>query len=372
MMRWLAAAFVMSLTVAASAAATPAEVDVRVEGSAATPFEQTITTDAKSVVQDGDSRVCDGTNGGANPAPGPTMTGALDDAAGLGGFGWEGTWYDSFEDFYIDRIGSDSTSGARNWGLVLNWEQTERGGCQTRVGPGDELLFAYDIFTKLHLLKLIAPQAAKVGEAFQVKVVDGASGEAIAGAAIEGELTGADGLATLTYDSPGAKTPKATRTDSVRSNAASICIYEPGTEPCPSASEPQPSPPPPAADTGPLETDAPVTRITRPRDGARYERGPRWIRGRVRELGSGIDRTELAVRRRRAGRCSSWSHARARFTRGGCDRPAWFRVGSTRRWTYRLPRRLGPGRYAVRARSLDEAGNVGRVDWVRFAVLKRP
>ena len=368
MLRWLVLTVAAWLAVAGIAHAAPAQVEVRVEGSAATPFEQTISTDGKSVVQDGESRLCDGTNGGANPAPGPTMTGALDDAARLGEFDWVGTWYDSFEDFYIDRIGSDSTSGTRNWGLVLNWEQTERGGCQTRVGPGDELLFAYDIFTKLHLLELIAPQAARVGEPFQVKVVDGASGEAIAGAAIEGELTGADGLATLAYDSPGLKTPKATRADSVRSNAASVCIYEPGTEPCPSLS----GPPPPAEETGPLETEAPITRISRPREGVRYKRGPLRIRGRVRELGSGIDRTELVLRRRRDGRCSSWSHERARFARGGCNRLAWFRVGSTPEWSYRLPRRLRPGRYAVRARSVDEAGNVGPVDRVRFVVLKRP
>jgi hypothetical protein len=361
----LVPAFVLWISAAGSAPAAPAEVDVRVEGSAATPFERTITTDARSVTQDGESRVSDGTNGGANPSSGPTMTGALDQAAQLGGFGWEGTWHDSFEDFYIDRIGADSTAGARNWGLVLNWEQTGRGGCQTRFGPGYELLFAYDVFTKLHLLKLIAPQAAQVGEAFQVKVVDGASGEAIAGASIGGELTGANGLATLAYGEPGMKTPKATRTDSVRSNAASICIYEPGTEPCPS-----PVPPLPPEDTGPLETDAPVTRITNLEEGKRYRRGPRRIRGRVSEVGSGIDRTELVVLRRRDGRCSSWSYTRLRFARGRCRRPDAFRVGDTPRWTYRLPRRLRPGRYTVKAHSVDEAGNVGRVHRVRFRVLR--
>ncbi|MGH2839060.1 MAG: hypothetical protein ACRDJY_12035 [Thermoleophilaceae bacterium] len=362
MVRWLVSVTALSLAFGGAAFAAPTDVDVRVEGSAATPFERTLTTDTKRVVQTGESRLCDGTNGGANPAPGPTMTGALDDAAQLGEFDWEGTWYDSFEDFYIDRIGPDSTSGTRNWGLVVNWEQTERGGCQTRIAPGDELLFAYDIFTKLHLLKLIAPQAAQIGEAFQVKVVDGASGEPIAGAAIEGELTGADGLATLTYATPGLRTPKATRADSVRSNAGSVCIHEPGME-----QQCQPSTPLPAADTGPLETEAPVTRITRPRDGVTVNRGPRAIRGRVEELGSGIDRVELVVLRRRES-CSVWSPERARFIRGGCRRAEPFRAGNTRRWTYRLPRRLGRGRYGVRARAVDEAGNVGRFDRMRFTV----
>jgi hypothetical protein len=292
------------------------------------------------------------------------MTGALDDAAARGAFDWEGTWHDSLEDFFIDRIGSDTNSGTANWGLVLNWESTERGGCQTRVGPGDELLFAYDIFTKLHLLKLIAPRFARVGEPFQVKVVDGATGEPIAGASVEGVATGADGLATFSYTSPGLKQPKAERVDSVRSNAASICIYETGTEPC---AQPD-SPVPPADDTGPLERERPVTRVTYPRPGTRYRRGPRVIRGTVREAGSGIDRTEIVLLRHRAAGCAWWSPPRARFARGECKRPRAFRVGNSPKWSYRLPRRLGRARYEIRARSVDEAGNVGRAHRVHFAV----
>ena len=376
MVRCVVLAALSSLTIAAAAGAAPAVVDLRVEGSATTPFEARVETDAKRVEQDGESRLCDGTNAGANPSPGPTMTGALDDAAAVGGFDWEGTWHASFEDFFIDRIGPDRNSGTANWGLVLNWEQTERGGCQTRVGPGDELLFAYDIFTKLHLLKLIAPRFAQVGEAFQVKVVDGATDESIAGAFIEGVATGPDGLATLTYDSAGLRTPKATRADSVRSNAAAICVYEPDTDPCPPpdpAAPPSQSPPtqpPPAEETGPLEREPPLTRITHPRSGARYRRGPIVIRGRVRELGSGIDRVELAIRRRRARRCSSWSDLRRRFARRGCERAQWFRVADAPRWTYRLPRRLGSGRYKISARSTDKAGNIGRTHRVRFKIRR--
>lgn len=374
MVRCVVLAVLSSLTIAAAAGAAPAVVDLRVEGSATTPFEARIETDVKRVVQDGESRQCDGTNADANPSPGPTMIGGLDDAAALGDFTWQGTWFDSLEDFFIDRIGPDENSGTANWGLVLNWEQTERGGCQTQVGPGDEILFAYDIFTKLHLLKLIAPRFAQVGEAFQVKVVDGETKEPIAGAAIEGVATGADGLATLTYDSAGLRTPKATRVDSVRSNAAAICVYEPGTEPCAPPEEPDhPSTPdpPPAEDTGPLEREPPLTRITHPRSGVRYRRGPLVIRGRVRELGSGIDRAELAIRRRRDGHCSSWFHQAGRFARRGCGRTQWFRVADTPRWSYRLPRRLGPGRYAVVGRSIDKAGNVGQAHRVRFTVRRR-
>ena len=363
MVRCLVLAFATALCAAGIAAAAPVTVDVRVEGSAATPFEQSISTDAKQVVQAGQSRKCDGTNGGANPNAGPTMIGALDDAAAIGGFDWAGTWHDSFEDFFIDRIGPDENEGTANWGLVLNWKQTERGGCQTRIGPGDELLFAYDTFTKLHALKLVAPRVAQVGEQFQVEVTDGATGEAIPGASVEGVLTGADGLATLSYPTAGMKQPKATRFDSVRSNAAPICVYEPGTEPCGPA-------PPPSVDTGPLEQGPPVTSVGYPRAGTRYRKGPRVIRGRVEETGSGIDYTELILLRRRGKRCAWWSDLEARFVAGKCKRPGWFRAGASPRWSYRLPGRLGFGRYVIRARSIDKAGNEEVPRPVRFVVRR--
>jgi len=381
--------FVLGLAFAACAtspaSAAPAEIDMRVEGSARTFSERALISDAKRVTQRGTSYPCDGTNAKANPTPGPTMTAALDDAAALDSYTWEGTWFASLEDFFIDRIATDRNSGPANWGLVLNWRSTERGGCQTRVSPGDEVLFAYDLFSKLHLLKLIAPRFAKTGEAFQVKVVDGADQEPIAGASVEGVLTGADGLATLRYESVGLRRPKATRVDSLRSNAGSICVYEPGTPPCPEASPPPsagpggggggggepPAEPPPASATGPLERDPPIARIAYPRDGARYRVGPGAIRGSVREEGSGVDRIELVLLRRRGTRCSWWSPERSRFAGATCRRPSAFRASRSSRWSYRLPRRLDQARYEARVRAFDRAGNMSARHRVRFRVRTR-
>lgn len=382
--------FVLALALAAcatgSASAAPAEIELRVEGSARTLSERPLTTDAKRVTQRGTSYPCDGTNADANPTAGPTMTGALDDAAAIDGYTWDGTWFDSLEDFFIDRIGPDRNSGPANWGIVLNWHSTERGGCQTRVSPGDEALFAYDLFSKLHLLKLIAPRFARTGEAFQVKVIDGADQEPIAGASIEGVLTGADGLATLSYGSAGLRRPKATRVDSLRSNAAPICVYDAGTSPCPEASPPPaggpgsppsggggepPTEPPPASSTGPLERDPPIARISNPRNGVRYRIGPRSIRGSVREEGSGIDRIELALLRRRGGRCTWWSPSLSRFAGASCRRPVAFRASRSTSWFYRLPRRLGSARYEVRVRAFDRAGNMSASHRVRFRVTAR-
>src|SRR5262249_2278006 len=63
-----------------AAPAAPATVHLRVEGSSATLFDGSVATDGKTLTKDGSGpHPCDGTNNGANPTPGPTMTAALDD-----------------------------------------------------------------------------------------------------------------------------------------------------------------------------------------------------------------------------------------------------------------------------------------------------
>src|SRR3954464_15854011 len=91
----------------AAAQAAPTKVKVRVEGATKTLFEGAVTTDAHPV-DGGDGsgpQTCDGTNGGANPTPGPTATGALDDAAKLGNLAWSGKFDPSFSDFVVSKIG---------------------------------------------------------------------------------------------------------------------------------------------------------------------------------------------------------------------------------------------------------------------------
>src|SRR5947208_13542981 len=69
--------------------AAPVKVNVRIEGATKTLFEGPVTTDAHAVTADTSGpHPCDGTNGGAHPTPGPTATGALDDAAKLAGLTW--------------------------------------------------------------------------------------------------------------------------------------------------------------------------------------------------------------------------------------------------------------------------------------------
>jgi hypothetical protein len=66
-------------------------VNVRVEGRDETIFEGSVKTKAHDVTTEtGGTHLIDGTNGNANPFPGPTCTAALDDAAKLGDFKIDG------------------------------------------------------------------------------------------------------------------------------------------------------------------------------------------------------------------------------------------------------------------------------------------
>src|SRR5436309_4897059 len=102
--RSLALAGIAALCACTPALASPATVDLRVEGSSQTLFEGGVTTDGRNVTTaSGGTHKCDGTNGAANPTAGPTMTTALDDGAKAAGFTWDGTYDSGYDDFFINR-----------------------------------------------------------------------------------------------------------------------------------------------------------------------------------------------------------------------------------------------------------------------------
>jgi hypothetical protein len=213
------------------ASANPTVVNVRVEGATQTVFEAPVLTDGHTVTTtSGGTHVCDGTNGGANPTPGPSVTAALDDAAAAGAFTWDGTFFPSFDDYFITRINADSQTSTQFWGSLVNYQLPPVGGCQQRVHLGDEVLFAFDAFNKQHFLRLTGPRLAKVGHAITVTVTDGQSGQPISGATVgpannTGSVTtGAGGTAQVAFTNLGLKRLKAERADSVRSNALSVLV----------------------------------------------------------------------------------------------------------------------------------------------------
>ena len=209
----------------APAYAAPVNVKVRVEGATKTIFEGRVATDVHQVTGDASGpHKCDGTNGGANATPGPTAIGALDDASDSFDFAWAGTWYDSMEDFTVDRIGPDAVTTSKFWGYAVNGQQPTVGGCQYQVKRGDEVLYAYDLFSKKHVLRLVGQRVAYRGKRFFTRVVDAATGEGIPGARVGGKTTNAKGVAYLRFNRRGVKRLKARRADSVRSNRLRVRI----------------------------------------------------------------------------------------------------------------------------------------------------
>jgi hypothetical protein len=233
----------LALTVPASAAlAAPVSVNLRVEGATQTIFEGPVTTDGHAVTTaTGGTHPCDGTNGGVNPSAGPTATAALDDAATLGGFTWDGSWFDSFSDFSVDRVAGDAVTSSQFWGFFVDGVPPSVGGCQLRVTGGQEVLWAFDAFSKLHTLHLAGPGAVTVGQPVAVKVTDAGDGSPLAGADVRGATTGADGVASLSFDQPGVYRLKAERSDSVRSNALVLCVDPVGAEQCTGADHTAPA-----------------------------------------------------------------------------------------------------------------------------------
>lgn len=229
---------------APAASAAPVGVNLRVEGASGTIFEGPVTTDGHAITTASggpNAHSCDGTNNGAHPTPGPTPTTALDDGARLAGFGWDGTWSDSFQDFLVTRVAQESSTMSQFWGLVVNHRFAETGGCQIRVQQGDEVLFAFDAFSKTHVLRLSGPGAATTGAPVTVTVVDGQDGSPMAGASVNGTPTGSDGMASLSFGTAGIYRLKAERPDSIRSNAISVCVDPPEADPCSSSDRAAPT-----------------------------------------------------------------------------------------------------------------------------------
>jgi hypothetical protein len=350
-------------------------VNLRVEGSEATYFEGPVTTDVHPVL----GHPCSGT--GASPAP--TMTGALDDAAATGVLFWAGTWHDSFGDFFVDEIGTGNGATARSdrggtttyWVLANNFRANESGGCQTVVAEGDRLLFAFGSEIRPLLELSGAPVRVAVGERFDVLVTQFSTNQAqpdgahtpAPGAQVEGRLTGPDGKTPVAFDSPGLKRFKATRDGSVRSNAAQVCVYAPGSGDCGTAPASAPVPPAPTAGGGPpADEERTTVAFLSVRDGARYsQRGaPRRLAG---SATGNVDRVEVRLRRYAGGRCTFLSPRRHRFVRSqSCGDAGWFILDiADGRWRLNLPQRLERGPYAAQARSLsgDERVAAARVEF---------
>jgi hypothetical protein len=285
----LSVASLLTVAFAPVARATPAQINVRIEGKTETLFEGPVLSDGHNVkgITDTDApawgRRCNGLNNGAHPAPGPTPTVASVDAMAILGEGFDGDWYGSgsFDDYFITQWGPERQDvGAGDyWGLVVNNVFTSVGGCQYQVDVGDEVLWVYDAFDGRPQLVLYPGDysggsveltaKATLNVPFEVTVVqwghqccnsepppsptrsttpfEGAEVgpmtptvrgfERVDAASDETVETGPDGSATITFKTPGWHRIKATALNAgeetvVRSNRLDVCVPAPPATDC--------------------------------------------------------------------------------------------------------------------------------------------
>jgi hypothetical protein len=237
------AALSLFLLAAPAAQAVPVTVNLRVEGLNRTVFDGPVTTDAHVVTTaTAGAHTCDGTNGAAEPTPGPTATGALDDAAQLAGFTIDGP-YGNFgiDDYFIERVADEQIDPLTQfWSLWINHTFSDKGGCQKRVLAGQDVLWAAVPFSVDAPLKLTGPATATTGQPVQVRVIDGQKGTPQAGATVGGATSGADGVASLTFAQAGIYRLKADKPGTIRSNTIVLCADPPEADPCSSADKAAP------------------------------------------------------------------------------------------------------------------------------------
>ena len=223
-------------------------VNLRIEGDNTTYFEgpiksgpRNITIKATELGQGPMPRPCDGLNQNANPKPGNTPTAALDAAAKVAGFTYDGDTDEDLLDYYITRI---STSDANNfqdkfWGVLVNYkistlpEGLTLNGCKQELNAGDDVLWAFITETPAVspseiVFLTLAPTSVTVkkGKGFVVTVTNGRTGAAVNNASVDGVHTDASGKATLYLFHAGFFQFKAHQTGSVRSNVMNVTVTD--------------------------------------------------------------------------------------------------------------------------------------------------
>jgi hypothetical protein len=203
----------------------PPQVNVRVEGIHRTLFEGFVNATIHKV--DGHDGTgphrCNGKNGGAHKTPLPAFTAAFDNAARQYKLSWHAKWFQSFDDFVIDRVGPDSNTSSKFWDLELNWHFLTAGGCQQEVKEGDKLLIAYNSYGEA-LLKLNGPGQALAGKSFKVKVVNGRDGTPVKGAKVHGHKTNSNGRVKVKFAHAGTFRLKARKPGTIRSNSIFVTV----------------------------------------------------------------------------------------------------------------------------------------------------
>lgn len=304
----LAASLLVAFAVPVAQAA-PTQVNVRIEGKAETIFEGPVRTDVHRIRASSDSqwRRCDGVNVNVpqNKVPGVVPTSAAADAMRIAGLGFDGQWYKSYEDYFLERWGPDAEDPAASeyWGVLVNNVFTDVGGCQYQLDGGDEVLWVYDAFDGRERLALYPAgysggatpltATATLSQPFEVEVdtwegydegspppapsrtttpyegaevapviTNGQGFQKVDTASAATAVSGADGKVSITFTTPGWHRIKATdlvagKEVAVRSNRLDVCVPQPPASDCgtlPADAQPRTPPPPVAGEVDGGET----------------------------------------------------------------------------------------------------------------------
>jgi hypothetical protein len=345
------AGIVAALALAAPALAAPADVTVRVEGTAATLVPETpLRTADAPVVRDG--RSCSGTS----------ALGALH-AATRGD--WSGTWFDGLG-WSVEVIKGEQHVFPDYYGLWINSAYSELGLCGAELQTGDDVLVVPAAEGPILDLTGVPPRVT-AGQAVTVTVTEhGAKyreeppfdlirtdGPAVGATVSLGGATatvGADGRARLVFGSAGATTVQATQPGHIRSAVRTVEVAAPAPG----------DPPPPRPEQ---DTTAPTAAFSSAlADGTVFPRreAPRELSGTVSADPSGLRSVRLSILRKRGGRCWTYRDTTERFKRHRCGGKWYFRIGDRAEWSYLLPRKLPRGRYTIGVMAVDKAFNESR------------
>ncbi|KAI9787284.1 MAG: hypothetical protein M1816_007698 [Peltula sp. TS41687] len=212
------------------------KVSLRVEGLVLTVFEDVVYSRGHNVTAtlSGRTNHCDGTNNQQSTTPGNTPTATLDTAASLpNSFYWDG-YTGFFDDFFITQIGpdkndTDQRGNRRDWGILVNYQFIDVGGCQFKTQKDDKILFAFDAFNAKYFLKLDGPKLAKRGQPFTLSVTDGRTGKPFNGAFVESSsgttvITDPLGHAQFSFQQSGTFSFKASGGEAIRSNRWTVKV----------------------------------------------------------------------------------------------------------------------------------------------------
>ena len=163
----LPVALAIAAVAAPAAAAAPVSVNLRVEGASKHDLRR---PRHHRRAHDHDRRRPAGRSPATAPTPAPSRrpsrpppprsTTAPASTASPG----TPTGSPSFSDFSVNaRRPATAANTTQFWGLVVNFQFSQTGGCTTRVNNGDEVLWVFDAFSKTHVLRLAGPATATTG-----------------------------------------------------------------------------------------------------------------------------------------------------------------------------------------------------------------